>query len=280
MEKDENDLVGFLGSVGKDKWGSKFEDTCEEEGIMTFFEKIEGNNTGICLVICNQKDRAHITDLGASTSISREFIDRNMKKFKDVTLIFTELYILRHQKSFTFELAKFGYSDHRRYGFNLPCTFFIDNYLDDIIDLVGYADIVFSNEHEAVHFCKKLGLDGSRPLNEIVEDLAKIQKKNTNKNRVFVITDGANPAWVCEYNFKENKVEYCNSFPVAPLDPKLIIDTKGAGDSFAGGFLSQYVNGKSLEECMKAGHWAASQIIQFRGCVIPDYKYQPEALVQ
>ena len=72
LEKEEGDLVGFLGSVGKDQWGSDYEALCKEEGIETLFEKIEGDNTGICLVICNQRDRAHITDLGASTKISEE----------------------------------------------------------------------------------------------------------------------------------------------------------------------------------------------------------------
>ncbi len=280
LEKDETDLVGFVGSIGKDEWGSTYENQCDEEGIATFFEEIEGMNTGVCLVVCNQRDRAHITDLGASTKISEEFINRNINKFKDAILIFTELYILRDQKEFSFTLAKLGLDDHKKYGFNLPCTFFLDNFFDDITELVGYADIVFANEYEAAYYCKKLGLDATRPLKEIIQDLAKIPKKNTNKNRVFVITDGANPAYVCEYNFKENKVTYLNSFAVAPLDPKKIVDTNGAGDSFAGGFLSQYMKGKSFAQCMHAGHWAASQIIQYRGCVIPDKKYQPEALVE
>ena len=48
-----------------------------------------------------------------------------------------------------------------------------------------------------------------------------------------------------------------------------IVDTNGAGDAFAGGFLSQFVKGKNLDDCMKAGHWAASIIIQKRGCEIP-----------
>ena len=280
LEKEEGDLVGFLGSVGKDQWGSDYEALCKEEGIETLFEKIEGDNTGICLVICNQRDRAHITDLGASTKISEEYINRNMDKFKDAILIFTELYILRSQKAFSFSLAKLGLDDHKRYGFNLPCTFFIDNFLDEINELVSYADIIFSNEHEAVYYCGKLGLDTNRSLEEIIQDLAQVQKKNINKNRVFVITDGANPAWVCEFNFKTKKVTYCNSFKVAPIDPKLIVDTNGAGDSFAGGFLSQYMKGKSLDQCMIAGHWAASQIIQYRGCVIPDCQYPPDGLVR
>ena len=94
LEKDETDLVGFVGSIGKDEWGSTYENQCDEEGIATFFEEIEGMNTGVCLVVCNQRDRAHITDLGASTKISEEFINRNINKFQDAILIFTELYIL------------------------------------------------------------------------------------------------------------------------------------------------------------------------------------------
>ena len=41
LEKEEGDLVGFLGSVGKDQWGSDYEALCKEEGIETFFKKIE-----------------------------------------------------------------------------------------------------------------------------------------------------------------------------------------------------------------------------------------------
>ena len=50
-----------------------------------------------------------------------------------------------------------------------------------------------------------------------------------------------------------------------------------AGDSFSGGFLSQFMKGKSIEESMIAGHWAASIIIQKRGCQIPvEINYIPE----
>jgi len=49
-----------------------------------------------------------------------------------------------------------------------------------------------------------------------------------------------------------------------------IVDTNGAGDAFAGGFLAYYTNGYSIEKSMKAGHMAASVIIQKRGCDIPE----------
>jgi adenosine kinase len=64
------------------------------------------------------------------------------------------------------------------------------------------------------------------------------------------------------------------AFPPEYVEEGLIIDTNGAGDAFAGGFLSQFVQSKPIDCCMKAGHWAAAIIIQERGCQIPvDKKY-------
>jgi adenosine kinase len=100
--------------------------------------------------------------------------------------------------------------------------------------------------------------------------MAKIPKKNKNKKRVVIVTCGPNPAYIAEYDFIEGKLTYTNSFGPEYVEESLIVDTNGAGDAFAGGFLSKFVNKESLEECMSAGHWAASVIIQTRGCQIPE----------
>ena len=95
-------------------------------------------------------------------------------------------------------------------------------------------------------------------------------KKNPNKRRVVVVTCGPFPAYIAEYDFIENKLTYSGSFAAEPVDEDLIVDTNGAGDSFAGGFLSKYIRKEPLDACMHAGHWAASLIIQTRGCKIPE----------
>ena len=48
-----------------------------------------------------------------------------------------------------------------------------------------------------------------------------------------------------------------------------IVDLNGAGDAFLGGFLSQYMQGKSLEACCKGGNDAASIILKSIGCTFP-----------
>ena len=95
------------------------------------------------------------------------------------------------------------------------------------------------------------------------------------KRKIRRITDGPDPAYCCEFNFELNKITYLNKSYVKHVDKEKIVDTNGAGDSFAGGFLSQYVKqvksgGKvNYDICMKAGHWAAALIIQRRGCQLP-----------
>ena len=51
-------------------------------------------------------------------------------------------------------------------------------------------------------------------------------------------------------------------YPVEKLEASQIVDTNGAGDAFAGGFIGAYVSGKSLDECVLAGHKLAAICVQ------------------
>jgi adenosine kinase len=203
---------------------------------------------------------------------------RYWDRFKDVKLIYTELFILKTKKEICYKVAELGLRDETIYGFNLPSEFFLRNYTTDIAKLCEYADIIFANHSEAIAFCKFLNLkiESNESVADIAELLCKnIPKKNKNKTRIVVITCGPQPAACCEYDHKNEKLKFKDVFEVHDVPPEKIVDTNGAGDSFAGGFLSQLVKNKDLRKCMDAGHWAASVIIQRRGCEIPvDIKYE------
>ena len=284
LDKDKTDIIGFLGSVGNQNiYGQIYQNLLLRENIIPIFETIENQTTGLCIVICYNRDRAHITDLGASISISDEFVKRNWNKFKNVKLIYTELFIIKTKRDICFKLADLGLRDETFYGFNLPSEFFLKNFSKDISKLCEYADIIFANEFEAELFCETLKINTKNKINTI-KDLAyqlckNIPKKNKNKKRIVIVTAGPNPAAICQYDFKIQQEIFCDLFPVANVPSENIVDTNGAGDAFAGGFLSQFVKGKKLDECMKAGHWAASIIIQKRGCNIPmDIKFNSNSI--
>ncbi len=279
LDKDETDIVGFLGSIGDDEYyGNVYQDKLLTENIIPIFECIKDQTTGLCMVICCNKDRAHITDLGASASISKEFVERNWSKFKNVKLIYTELFIVKSRREICFKLAELGSRNETIYGFNLPSAYFLENFTQDIFKLCQYADIIFANAAEANQFCEILKFNTNGKVDDLAEQLCKrIPKINKNKKRIVVVTSGPLPAACFEYDHKNQKVTFCDIFPVKNVSQENIIDTNGAGDSFAGGFLSQLMKGKSLDKCMKAGHWAAAVIIQKRGCQIPnDIRYIPE----
>jgi len=58
------------------------------------------------------------------------------------------------------------------------------------------------------------------------------------------------------------------TFAVEKVDT--LVDTNGAGDAFVAGFLSQLLQGKTLSQCVEAGHWSAGVIIQHVGCTHPE----------
>ena len=90
LDKDETDIVGFLGSIGDDDYyGNVYQDILLTENIIPIFEPIKDQTTGLCMVLCCNRDRAHITDLGAASHISKEFFERSWNKFKHVKLIYT-----------------------------------------------------------------------------------------------------------------------------------------------------------------------------------------------
>jgi adenosine kinase len=107
-------------------------------------------------------------------------------------------------------------------------------------------------------------------LGEICQIFVKLPKKNKNKKRVVVITSGPHNAYVAEFDFIAEKITFFGCAPPVVVDEYLIVDTNGAGDAFAGGFLSKYMRKEKLDKCMHAGHWAASIIIQSRGCRLPE----------
>lgn len=276
LDHEEEGAVACVGSIGDDMEGEKYKSLLSEENIISIFETFKGNPTGKCAVVCNDRNRCHLTDLGASTLISDDFVEKNWELIKDVKLIYTELYILSSRASIVFKMAEHCLCDKKVFGFNLPAEFFLDKFSDIILETISYGDVIFSNKEEARFFlCEVLKQEVNDDWDLVIK-LAKLPKKNTNKNRVFVVTCGPEPAYVVSYDHKNDKIDFKETFEPMQVHQNDIVDTNGAGDSFAGGFLAYYMKGEKIDQCMKAGHYAASKIIQKRGCELekekPDLK--------
>ena len=87
----------------------------------------------------------------------------------------------------------------------------------------------------------------------------------------MIVTMGHNPVLVAKT--ADSRVL---EFPVRQLTDDQIVDTNGAGDAFTGGFLSQFIQEKPLETCMKCAIYCAAECIQRLGCAFPkENKFVP-----
>ncbi|TJX40291.1 hypothetical protein E8P77_32680 [Soehngenia saccharolytica] len=159
-------------------------------------------------------------------------------------------------------VAEHAAATNKIFMMNLSAPFICEFFRDVQEKVFPYIDFVFGNETEARTFSKVHGWETDN-VEEIALKISQWPKASGTHKRIAVITQGADPVVVAE----DGKVKL---FPVIRLPKEKLVDTNGAGDAFVGGFLSQLVLGKPIEDCVEAAKYAANVIIQRSGCTYPD----------
>lgn len=144
---------------------------------------------------------------------------------------------------------------------NLSAPFICQHFLEPLLNALPYVDYLFGNEAEAAAIGQALNLSCT-DLPSIASHLASLARIASATPRTVVITHGAEATHVVTAG--EHR-----SFPVPTVAAHEIVDTNGAGDAFVGGFLSQLVRGRSLDQCVNAGHYTAQVIIRRSGVSFP-----------
>ena len=134
--------------------------------------------------------------------------------------------------------------NNTKVAFSVSDVFCIERFRDSFLNLISSdIDIVFANEEEV----KSLFHD---------ENFDNIISKVKSMDKIFAITRGANGATIV---FKDN-IEN-----IGPEKIKNLIDTTGAGDLFAAGFLEYFIQSQHLKKCGIRGVEMASKVIQQYG---------------
>jgi adenosine kinase len=125
-------------------------------------------------------------------------------------------------------------------------------------EVVPYCDYIIGNESEAEAWATATGHPNPKDVTAVARTLAALPKSNASRPRIVVITQGALETVLVSSANPEN----AKAFPVHRLKDDQIVDTNGAGDAFAGGFLGAIVAGKTVEEAVEVGHKMGTMCVQ------------------
>ena len=254
--------ITMLGATGKDTYRNKIENAFEAAGVKPLLECIPDKKTSRCGVGINKKERCLLPQIRASNMISEKYIKDNMEEIMSHEAVLIEGYFIQERFEICKDLCDRFKNSNKIVILTLSAVFMVQNYKDKFIELANMADLIIANKAELEEFC---GLRGKENKDLFIA----ISEKLTKKERLFVVTDGKKGAIVAKYDYDRGSMDFIlRGFP-SVVKSEDIVDLNGAGDAFLGGFLSQYMAGKSFEACCKAGNDIAGIIIRNVGCTFP-----------
>ena len=235
---------GFIGNRKNDKYGKLFTKSMEEYNIRLFNkESMEGKASSICLVLVTPNgERTMCTYLGASTKLDKNNLNLDDLKKSNVVYLEGYLFDLPEAKEIFYQVVENSKELGYKVAISLSDPFCVERHREDFLKLIKKKiDILFANESEikSLFGCK-------------TEEALKTAGENID---IAIATLGEKGSLL--YNQ--------NSYIASEAFPANALDTTGAGDNYAAGFLYMYVKNVALRDCMKAGSLCASETIKILG---------------
>lgn len=237
--------TGFIGKVGNDEFGDFFRQRMEDHGIEVKLLTSTELPSGVASTfISKDGERTFGTYLGAAATLKAE--DLLLDFFKGYAYLHIEGYLVQDHEMIlrAIELAKEA-------GLQICLDMASGNIVEEDLPffkmLVNkYVDIVFANEEEAMAFT---GLKAEEALKQM--------------------------STLCSIAIVKARAKGCiirkgsEQVAVPALEVTSVVDTTGAGDGFAAGFLYGLTRGYSLEKCGRIGSLLAGNVIQHIGASLP-----------
>lgn len=237
----------FIGQVADDQLGEVFTHDIRATGIEFDIAPRPGDPpTARCLIfVTPDGQRTMNTFLGASHYLPASALDETLIASARVLYLEGYLWDPEEPRAAMRKAIAAARAAGRKVAFTPSESFVIERYRNDFADLIetGQIDVLFCNEHEMATLVQS---------DDFEAGIAMLSPKVP----VLVVTRGANGAVAIS---GDERVEV----GAEPIDR--VVDTTGAGDLFAAGFLFAHVRGMSLEESLRLGSVCACEVISHYG---------------
>ncbi|XP_076142512.1 adenosine kinase isoform X2 [Alosa pseudoharengus] len=258
-------VATFFGCIGKDKFGEILQQKAEEAHVDAHYFQQSEEPTGTCAACITGDNRSLVANLAAANCYKKDKhldLEENWALVEKAKVFYIAGFFLTVSVESMLKVAAHAAEHNKIFCLNLSALFICQFFKDALMQVMPYVDILFGNETEAAMFAREQGFE-TKDIEEIAKKTQALPKANKKRQRIVVFTQGKDGTVM-------TKGERVEMFSVLEIDQSKIVDTNGAGDAFVGGFLSELVQEKTLEECVRAGHYAANVIIRHAGCTFPE----------
>ncbi len=236
----------YIGKVANDVLGKVFTHDIRAIGVdFTSAPLVDGAPTAQCLILVTpDAQRTMNTFLGACVTLSPEDVNEDVIANSAITYLEGYLFDAAPAKAAFYKAAEIVKKNGRKLSLTLSDSFCVNRYRDDFRKLVAdHVDILFANEEEIKALYQTVTL----------EDAIEAVRKDC---EIAAVTCGANGSIIVSGN---------ETVKIKAETPQRVVDTTGAGDVYAAGFLFGITEGKSLAECGRLGSLAAAEVIDHYG---------------
>ena len=236
----------FVGKCGKGDMGELIENDLRKQNVAPMLFRSTSPTGRVLSIISPDAQRSMFTYLGASAETRPE--DISEKLFKDAAIVHIEGYLL-----FNPELMKAAFTAAKSAGAKISLDLASFTVVEESKELLeqfvdSFVDVLIANEDEARAFT---GYSDEHLAMEALSELADIAVLKVGPRGSYVSHAGSTIA-------------------IKPMGDGNALDTTGAGDMWAAGFLYGLVKGYALEKCGRLGSACGYEVCQVIGANIPD----------
>ncbi len=237
--------AAFIGTVADDHLGKVFTYDIRSQGVEFTTATVSGRLPTACsyILVTPDAQRTMNTFLGASQALCEVHVDAELIERSEITYLEGYLWDPAEAKKAFQKAMALAHTAGRRVALTLSDSFCVDRYRAEFQDLVeNHVQILFANEAEIISLYEADSFEAA-------------VDRATGSCEIIAITRGEKGALILNDGTQHL---------ISPR-PTNVVDTTGAGDLFAAGFLYGITQGRSMDDCGKIGAICASEIISHLG---------------
>ncbi len=237
--------AAYIGKVSDDQLGEVFRHDIRAAGVTyDVAPAAGGSSTGRCLIfVTPDAQRTMNTYLGASSTLGPGDVDEALVALARITYLEGYLWDPPSAKEAFLKAARIAHEAGRKVALTLSDAFCVDRYRESCLDLgEHHVDVLFANEAEILSLYQVSSFDDALQRVRGHCEIAAL----TRSAKGSVIAGG-------------------DEVHVIDAAPARVVDTTGAGDAYAAGFLFGLTSGRDLAACGRIGAITAAEVISHAG---------------